>query len=171
MRFAVADGGGLVDQFLRPQFHNLALGHVHFAVTVEVAGFLEVNGERAGESKRGIFQRGFGHGFGVGRAAGRAVGLRGCGGDCAVIGRKLHDVRAEVGGRLAVLGGFVVGTLGDGEARADHVELDLEAVVHGRKVFNARDAAKGKNEGFCAENDWESAACSRPTAAAALRWA
>ena len=70
--------------------------------------------------------------------------MRGLGGDCAVIGRKLHDVRAEVGGRLAVLGGFVVGTLGDGEARADHVELDLEAVVHGRRVFLAFPRASRK---------------------------
>ena len=95
--------------------------------------------------------------------------MRGCGGDCAVVGGKLHDVCAEVGGRLAVPDRFVIGALGDGDARAHHVELDLKAVVHGRKVFNARQAAKGKNEGFCAENVWESAAGSRSTAAAALR--
>ena len=102
-------------------------------------------------------------------AAGCAVGLRGLGGDGAIVCRKQHHVRAEIRGRLAVPRGFVIGALGDGDARADHVELDLEAVVHGRRLCNARQAAKGENEGFCAENDWESAAGSRPTAAAAVR--
>jgi hypothetical protein len=30
--------------------------------------------------------------------------------------------------------------------------LDLKAAVHGRRVCNRRQAAKGKNEGFCAQN-------------------
>ena len=38
----------------------------------------------------------------------------------AVVGRKLDGVRAEVGGRPAVPDGFVIGALGDGNARADH---------------------------------------------------
>ena len=172
----VANGSGLVHQLLRAQFHDLALGQVHFAVTIQVAGFFEVNGEGAGENKCGVFERGFGCGFGIGSAAGRGIGLRGFGGDCAVVGRKLHDVRAEVGGRFAVPRGFVIGALGDIDARAHHVELDLKAVVHGRKVFNAREAAKGKMKGFCAETGAKcephgpsAAAGSGRTAAAALR--
>ena len=117
-----------------------------------------MNGERAGENERGVFERGFGHGFGVGCAAGRAVGLRGLGGDCAVVGRKLDDVRAEIGGRLAVPDGFVVVALGDVDTRAHHVELNLKAAVHARRVFNARQAAKGKNTAVgripAAKTDW-----------------
>jgi hypothetical protein len=41
-RAEVADGGGLVEQVFLAELHNLALGHVHFAKAVEVAGFLEV---------------------------------------------------------------------------------------------------------------------------------
>jgi hypothetical protein len=70
-------------------------------VPVEVAALFEMVGQRASENERGVFERGFGDGFGVGSAAGRAVGLGGFGGDCAIVGRKLGDVSAEVGGVFA----------------------------------------------------------------------
>ena len=128
----VADGGGLGHEILRPQFHDVALGQVHLAVAVQVAGFFEMIGERAGEDEGGVFQRGFRHRLGIGCAAGRRIGLRGFGGHCAVIGRELCEVRAEIGGRLAIPHRFVVRALGDVEAGPDHIELVLEAEVHGR---------------------------------------
>jgi len=39
----------------------------------------------------------------------------------------LRHVRAEIGGRVAGSDGFVVGAAGDGDARADHVQLVLYA--------------------------------------------
>jgi hypothetical protein len=47
--------------------------------------------------------------------------------------------------------------------------LDLKAVVHGRKLLNAWQAAKGKMKGFCAETGANRAAGSGRMAAAALR--
>jgi hypothetical protein len=108
----VADGGHLVDEFLPPQFHDLALAHVHVAVTVEVAGFLEMIRQRAGQNKRGIFERGFSHRLGIASTAVGGIGSRGLGGDGAVIGLKLRQVRAEVGGRFAIPDGFIVGSSG-----------------------------------------------------------
>lgn len=131
-RFADGDGGdvanrgGLVDEFLRPQFHDLALAYVHLAETVEVARLCEMIGQRAGENKRGIFERGFRHRLGIGSAAGGGIGLGGLGGDCAVIGLKLRQVSAEVSGRIAIPHGVIVGTLGDGDTCAHHVELILQ---------------------------------------------
>jgi len=55
------------------------------------------------------------------------IRLRGQDGDRCVIGLELRHVGAEVGGRVAGPDGFVVGAVGDGEARANHVQLVLYA--------------------------------------------
>ena len=63
-------------------------------------------------------------------AGGGRIRLRGQDGDAAVIGLELRHVGAEIGGRVASPDGFVVGAVGDVDARADHVQLVLHAGVH-----------------------------------------
>jgi hypothetical protein len=129
-RAEVADGGGFVEQVLLAELHDVALGNVHFAKAVEVAGFLEVIRQRAGENKGGVFQGGFGLGLGVARAAGGGGGERGLLRDGGETGLELGHVGGEVGGVVAGPDGFVGGVVGDVDARANHVDLVREADLH-----------------------------------------
>ena len=122
-RAEVADGGGLVQQVLLAELHDLGFGHVHLRELVEVVGFLEVIRQRAGENKRGIFQRGFGLGFHVARAAARAIGQRSLLDDGGVIALELGNVGGEIQRGIAIPDGLVFVGVGGGETRANHVYL------------------------------------------------
>ncbi len=122
-RAEVADGGGFIQQVLLAELDDLGFGHVHLRELVEVVGFLEVIRQRAGENKRGIFQRGFGLGFDVARAAARAIGQRGLLDDGGIIGLELGNVGGEIQRGIAIPDGGVFGGVGGGETRANHVYL------------------------------------------------
>ena len=112
----VPDGGGLVHEVAVAELDEVGLGEVHLAAAVEIAGFLEVDGEGAGEGEGAGLEGGFGGGLGVGTAAGGGEGLGVFGGDGAEFPGEENEVDAEVGRVLAVPGGFVIGALGEGDA-------------------------------------------------------
>lgn len=121
----VADGGGLGDQIAVAESDDVALGEVDLAATVEIADFLEVDGEGACEDVRSAFEAGFGEGLGIGTAASGGFRLGVFGGNGAVGGGDEGEIRAEIGRFFAVPRGFVIGALSDGDAGTDHVELVL----------------------------------------------
>ena len=126
----VADGGGLIDEFLRAQFDDLGPGVVHLACAVEVAGLFEVVVAGAGEAVGGILQDGLGGGLGISGSARGGLPLRGLVDDGGVARGELGEVGAEIGGVLALpdrCEGFV---LGDTNAGAHHVEMILCPGVH-----------------------------------------
>ena len=134
----VADGGGLVEQVLLAELHDFRFGHIHLAELFEVAGFLEMIRQRAGENKSGIFQRGFGLRFGVARAAARAVRQSGLGGDGTIIGLKLGKIGGEIGGRVARPDRDVIFAGDHVDTRANHVYLVCEANIHRFRLFRNR---------------------------------
>ena len=131
----VADGGRFVEQVLLAELHDLGFGHVHLCEFFEVAGFLKMIRQRAGENVGGIFQGGFGLGFGIARAAARGIGQRGLGGDGGEIGLKLGKIGGEVGGRIARPDPDVIFAVGHVDTRANHVNLVCEANIHDFRVF------------------------------------
>ena len=131
----VADGGGFVQQVLLAELDDLGFGHIHLREFFEVVGFLEMICQRAGENKRGIFQRGFGLRLGVARAAARGIGQRGLGGDGGIAGLEGGNVGGEVGRRIARPDSLVFGGVGGGDTRANHVYLVCEADIHIFRVF------------------------------------
>ena len=131
----VADGGGFIEQVLLAELDDLGFGHVHLREFFEVAGFLKMIRQCAGENEGGIFQGGFGLGFGVARAAARGIGQRGLGGDGGEIGLKLGKIGGEVGGRIARPDPDVIFAVGHVDTRANHVNLVSEANIHDFLVF------------------------------------
>jgi hypothetical protein len=104
----VTDGGGLVEQVLGAELHNLALGHVHFAEIVEVVGFLEMGHEGAGKNIGGIFEGGFGLRFGVACATGGGSGQGCLGRDGNESGLEFGQINGEIGRFIAVQTGLFV---------------------------------------------------------------
>lgn len=131
----VADFGGLGDEDLLAKLNDFGLAHIDFCEADQVAGFLEMIGEGARQNVGDIFEGGFRVGLGVARTAGRGFGLGGFGAGVSVIGLERGHIGAEVGGFLAIPDGFVFGALGDGDARADHVQLVGDAKFHAFLVF------------------------------------
>ena len=123
----IPDGGGLVHELAVAEFDDFGFGEVDLAAAVEIAGFLEVDGEGAGDGVGDVLERGLGGGFGIGRATGGGEGRGVFGGDAAEFAGEEDEIVAEVGGILAVPGGFVFRALGGGDAAAHHVELIMDA--------------------------------------------
>jgi len=131
----VADGGGLIQQVLLAELHDLGFGHVHLCEFVEVVGFLEMVRQRAGENVGGVFEGGFGLCFDVACAAARAIGQRGFLDDGGVAGRERGNVGGEIQRGIAIPNGLVLGGVGGGDTRANHVYLVCESYIHITGVF------------------------------------
>ena len=123
----IADGGGSIDEVAASELDDVSLGEIHLAAAVEIAGFLEVDGEGAGGDVSDVFERGLGGGLGIGSATGGGEGLGVLDGDGAEFPGEQDEILAEVGRILSVPGEFVFGALGGGDAGAHHVELVLES--------------------------------------------